>query len=200
MGQLLRQYQIPLIIASIAILLAAFNQQLHEVLSYQRSLISDGELWRLVTGNFLHSNWPHLLLNIGGLFLIWFVYNDLGDPLWQWIFLLTPLLGCTLLLFAFSPDLEGYVGLSGGLHGTIVAFGLADFRKNKLLSVLLVIGVTMKLGYEQVYGSSESIKELIQSNVAIDAHLWGAICGFAVGIIYLFYTNQNRSEEFANRD
>jgi rhomboid family GlyGly-CTERM serine protease len=93
----------------------------------------------------------------------------------------------TLLLYFLSPQLHGYVGLSGALHGTIVAFGLADWPKNKWTSTALIIGVTAKLIYEQLYGSSESVKQLINANVAVDAHLWGAVSGVLVGAVYLFW-------------
>ncbi len=186
-------FVLPLTTAIIALLLAVFHDTINPVFAYDRSLILSGELWRLLTGNFMHTNWMHFGLNMGGLGLIWLVYSDLATFRWQLSFLLLPLLGCTLLLLAFSPDMERYVGLSGGLHGTIVAFGLADFRKNRLLSILLVIGVSVKLIYEQLYGSSESIEQLIAANVAVDAHLWGAISGLILGGIFLLSTRKTSS-------
>ncbi len=193
----LKPYILPLCAAGVALLLAIFHSELNPVFAYDRSLIADGELWRLITGNWMHTNWTHFALNMGGLALIWLVYNDLANFRWQLSFLLIPMLGCTLLLLAFSPDMERYVGLSGGLHGTIVAFGIADYTKNRLLSILLVIGVSAKLIYEQLTGSSETIEQLIAANVAIDAHLWGAISGLILGLVYLL-THKTQLKTEAN--
>jgi len=37
------------------------------VLDYNRELIIDGEYWRLLSGNFNHTNIYHLILNLGAL-------------------------------------------------------------------------------------------------------------------------------------
>ena len=80
-----------------------------------------------------------------------------------------------------------FSSITGALHGTIVAFGLADWPKNKWTSTALIIGVTAKLIYEQLYGSSESVKQLINANVAVDAHLWGEVYVVLLGAVYLFW-------------
>jgi membrane associated rhomboid family serine protease len=41
----------------------------------------------------------------------------------------------------------------------------------------MLIGVTIKLIHEQLVGANKQVSELIEANVAIDAHLWGAIGG-----------------------
>lgn len=161
-------------------------------LIYDRGLIESGEFWRLVTANLLHTNWIHLLLNVGGMGLIWLIFWDVTNKKWQLTFIALPILLNTILLFFFSPDLERYVGLSGALHGTIIAFGLADFATNKLTSIGLFIGVSIKLGWEQVYGSSASVEKLISASVAIDAHLWGAVAGVVTGILYLLMEKRSQ--------
>ncbi len=182
-----------MILALICVLLAVLGDYIAEPLIYRRSLISDGEVWRLITGNLLHTNLNHLLLNLGGLFLIWFIFWDVSDQRWQSAFLIFPLLVNTVLLYWFTPSMEAYVGLSGALHGTIVAFGLADYRKNKWISVGLIIGVAIKLAYEQWTGSPEEMEVLIGAKVAIDAHLWGAISGLMIGAYYLLLGNKARN-------
>ena len=187
MTTLLWRYLIPLSTALLCLIPAIFSSELSAILSYQRSHITEGELWRLVSANALHTNWNHWALNMGGLFLIWFIFWDVCNKKWQAAFLIGPTMLNTLLLYFLSPQLQGYVGLSGALHGTIVAFGLADWPKNKWTSTALIIGVTAKLTYEQLYGSSESVKQLINANVAVDAHLWGAVSGVLVGTVYLIW-------------
>jgi membrane associated rhomboid family serine protease len=48
----------------------------------------------------------------------------------------------------------------------------------------MLIGVTIKLIHEQLVGANEQVSDLIEANVAIDAHLWGAIGGL---LFVLFY-------------
>ena len=181
---LAQRYSIPLSVALLAVLIALVPQ-VKEAFVYDRTLIDNGEFWRLISANLLHTNWIHLLLNLGGMGLIWLIFWDVTDAKWQLTFLLLPVILNTLFLYYFSPDMQRYVGLSGALHGTIIAFGLADFSNNKLTSIGLLVGVTIKLGWEQIYGSSESVEQLISATVAVDAHLWGAVAGLITGFIYL---------------
>ncbi len=181
MKTIIYRYSLPAILAIACLFLALYGDQVAEALIYRRSLIGDGEWWRLFTGNLLHTNTNHLLLNLGGLFLIWFIYWDVADQRWQAAFLGFPLILNTTLLYWLTPSMEAYVGLSGALHGTIVAFGLADYPKNRWISVGLVIGVAIKLAYEQWTGSPEGMEQIIGTKVAIDAHLWGAVSGLLIG-------------------
>ncbi|MGL4614442.1 MAG: rhombosortase, partial [Shewanella sp.] len=88
-----------------------------QLLAYQRSAITQGQWWRLVTGNLLHTNHWHLLMNLAGLWIVLFLhhfhYQLKGVSL---LFLLLCLLE-GLGLYLGYPQLLGYVGLSGMLHG-----------------------------------------------------------------------------------
>jgi len=192
MKTLFLRYHIPIILSLLCIVLAVLDSTLGEQLNFERTAILNGEVWRLLSGNLLHTNWNHLWLNLGGLWLIWGIFYDIGTNRWQWSAILVPIILTTPLLLWLSPDLHSYVGLSGALHGTIIAFGIADYRKNRWVSIGLILGVAIKLGFEQIYGTSESVKALIDADVAIDAHLWGAISGIVVGIWYLLKTDNNK--------
>lgn len=48
----------------------------------------------------------------------------------------------------------------------------------------MLIGVTIKLVHEQIVGANEQVSKLIEANVAIDAHLWGAIGGLLFVLLY----------------
>ncbi|MDF4897570.1 rhombosortase, partial [Vibrio parahaemolyticus] len=50
-------------------------------------------------------------------------------------------------------------------------------------SVLLVGGLIAKVAWEQVYGPSSSTAELIGANVAIDAHMFGALGGLVMALL-----------------
>ena len=82
-----------------------------------------------------------------------------------------------------SPELNQYVGLSGILHGVFVWGAIQDIKQQDKLGWLLLLGVTVKVIHEQLYGASSDVANLIDANVAIYAHLWGAIAGALVAIV-----------------
>ncbi len=152
---------------------------------YQKQLLGQGEIWRLFTGHFLHTNIYHLLLNLAALIMLWLLHGRFYSTLnYTALFLLTALI-TSLGLYYFSPDLQQYVGLSGVLHGVFVFGALMDIRAKDKTGYLLFIGVWLKIAHEQIYGASTDISALIAASVAVDAHLWGTLGGLLFSIIYL---------------
>lgn len=166
-----------LIIATIPLM----GDHISSLLSFQRTSIIDSEYWRLITANFIHLNDNHLYLNGAGLLLIWLLVGDKFKAI-EWLFL-TALLALTVSigLFIFNPDLQHYVGLSGVLHGLLVAGALKYYDSYEEM-VLLAL-VVVKLLYEQAYGPLSGSEELINGSVIVDAHLYGAIV--AMGYMYI---------------
>ena len=162
-----------------------FDSLLAEHLIYQRNEISNGELWRMLTGHFFHTNTYHLLLNLAALVLLWALHghfysikNYLG------LFLFSAII-CSIGLYFYSPQLIQYVGLSGALHGVFCFGALFDIKTHDKTGYLLFLGLWVKIIHEQIYGASEDVSNLIGANVAIDAHLWGAIGGLVFFVIYI---------------
>lgn len=156
-----------------------------EDLRYERAMLLDGEIWRLVTGNLTHLGWSHLALNGAGLIMIWlFFENEFSAP--QWLLLLLACgLGVTVGLFWLNPQLVWYVGLSGLLHGLFIAGAIQTFRAEPLFSSVMLGGFAAKLTYEQFRGALPSTAELSGGPVVVDAHLYGAIAGLIAGLILL---------------
>jgi rhomboid family GlyGly-CTERM serine protease len=157
---------------------------------YNRSLIERGELWRLFTGHFLHSNFFHLLLNLAALFMLYLLHGRFYSHSNIILLFILSMLITSLGLYYFSPELQQYVGLSGVLHGLFVFGAVMDIRANDKTGYLLFIGVWLKILHEQIYGASEDVSSLINASVAIDAHLWGAIGGLLFTLIYLVKSNK----------
>jgi len=152
--------------------------------NFNRTAIIAGEYWRIVTGHFFHTNTAHLLLNFAGLFMLWLLHGQYYT-VQQYVLLMVVLCTATsLFILGFSPDLKLYVGLSGVLHGVFVFGSLNDIREGEKTGYVLLLGLTLKVLHEQLYGPSADVSALINANVAIDAHMWGAIAG---GIYSLFY-------------
>ena len=168
-----------MLIAFVATLAYLFNDATSDIFVYQYQLISHGELWRTFTGHFFHTNGIHLLLNLAALALLWALHGHFYDiKSYSLLFILSALI-CSAGLYFFSPETRQYVGLSGVLHGIFVFGAIMDIRHKDKTGYLLFVGVWLKIAHEQFYGASEQVSSLIDANVAIDAHLWGAV-GFVM--------------------
>jgi rhomboid family GlyGly-CTERM serine protease len=161
-------------------------------LVYQHYLIRQFQWWRLITAHFLHTNAMHLLLNLAALWLLYGLHHRFYQVKQQLVLWFCCSLGVSLGLYVFQPSLIQYVGLSGILHGIFIWGALHDIRVNDKTGYLLLFGVLAKLAHEQFFGASESVSELIQASVAINAHLFGALTGiiFYVSSRFLHPSNQ----------
>lgn len=156
------------------------------IFNYQHSAIANGQIWRLFTGNLLHTNAWHLGMNLAGLWVIVFLHEihyryHVGKLI---------LLFCSLCLmeglglFNFYPSVSAYVGLSGVLHGLFAFGAVMDIRKGFRSGYLLVLGVIAKVMYEQYFGADAGLSELINARVSIESHLVGMISGFICAIVW----------------
>ena len=164
------------------------------VLTYQHSAIQDGQLWRLVTGNLLHSNIWHLTMNLAGFWIILFLhemhYKRHGSKLVTLCFCLCVLEG--IGLYFFFPKLAAYVGLSGVLHGLFTFGAMMDIRRGYRSGYLLLVGVMLKVGYEMYFGASEELASLIEIPVATESHFVGLLGGLISGGFWLSIANRFR--------
>lgn len=167
----------PLLVGSTAVILFWFAPGINELLAYDRYALQGWETWRIITGNLLHTNGYHLLLNLAGLALLYLLHAEYYQPLRFVKMFIWCCVGTTLGIYWLSPQLIWYVGLSGALHGMFVWGACLDIRQRMLTGWLLLAGVAVKVVYEQLAGSSASVARLIEANVAIDAHLYGAASG-----------------------
>jgi rhomboid family GlyGly-CTERM serine protease len=162
-----------------------FGESFAQTLVYRKDLISQGEIWRLLSGHILHTNSYHLLLNLVALFMMWALHGRFYSiKNYISLFLFCSLTTC-LGLYYFDPTLIQYVGLSGTLHGVFIFGALMDINAKDKTGYLLFIGAWAKIAYEQRYGASTDVISLIEANVAVNAHLWGAIGGLFFTIVYL---------------
>lgn len=170
------------------ILLLAFVSYLLEpasfnYLAYNRNDLENGQIWRLLTGNILHTNFHHLLLNSAGLVLVWALHGNHYKATWfLLLFTVCSLSACIGMWFS-APEMTSYVGLSGALHGLFVWGALKDIQIGLKSGWLLLLGVAIKVAHEQLTGPSSEVSEMINATVAIDAHLFGALGGLLFFII-----------------
>lgn len=182
---LLRYWFIPLVLAVLALAIMLAGEVLAESLRYQRESILGGGFWRLLSGHLVHLGWAHLWLNLAGLGLIWLLAGDAFTDTGWWLLIVFCALFIGFGLLLLNPQLQWYVGLSGILHGLLVAGLLAQLSTAGGGSVLLLLIVlALKLAWEQLFGSLPGSESGIGGNVVVDAHLYGAIGG-AVGAALL---------------
>ena len=70
-----------------------------------------------------------------------------------------------------------YVGLSGVLHGLLIAGAIRGFRALPSESAIIVGIVVVKLAYEQIAGPMPGSESVSGGDVVVNAHLFGAIGG-----------------------
>lgn len=171
------------------LLLSAILQAsgLTPLLRYSRDAIAAGEIWRVITGHLLHLGAAHFVLNaIGTALAAALVGAQLRPLAWGWVWL-----ACALSvsggLWFLQPSIGWYLGLSGVLHGLIVAGGIAclgDYRE-RLFAAAVLVAIAAKLGWEYWSGAMPGTTVLAGGSVVTEAHLYGAIGGLLAGLAVL---------------
>lgn len=179
--------QVPLAIAGASLVAAALGDAGRLWLRWDREAIAAGEWWRLVTGHFVHLNLGHFVLNLAGLALVWVLVGDRYRPLGWWIVIAVSVAGMDAGFWFLDPGLSWYVGLSGLLHGLLMAGTVDRLREAPLESAVLALVVTAKLAYEQYAGPLPGSETSTGGPVVVNAHLYGAIAGAAAGLVTLLY-------------
>ena len=141
--------------------------------------IHHGEWWRIVTGNLTHTNLAHLAVNIAALWIIAFFFRPTSRNFTIVFITLCAIVG----FFNLFTTLSIYVGLSGVLHGLFGYWALKEVFAGRKSSIFLVGALIAKVAWEQCFGPSVSTTELISADVAIEAHLSGAMGGLGMALL-----------------
>ena len=174
---------IPVVVSLLSIFFQAMGWD--TVLRYSREGVQQGAWWLLMTGNLVHLGWSHLILNLAGLFMVWWFYDDeFSVPEWLWIFVVSGLF-VTVGLYFLDPELIWYVGLSGLLHGLFIAGGIRLLGRDTRFAVMLLALFAAKLTYEQTVGSLPGTTDMAGGPVVVNAHLYGSIGGAVAAISLL---------------
>ena len=176
---------LPVSVLVLSVLIYFLPANVSNYLIYDRDLLAQGELWRLLSSHFVHTNFNHLMLNIAGLTMLWALHGDHYDNKNYALAFIISMIVCSAGIYFFDTDMQRYVGLSGVLHGIFIWGAFLDIKRGWKSGYLLVIGVIAKVAYEQVFGASAEVESIINASVAIDAHLWGTVGGLvaSIGII-----------------
>lgn len=179
----LKFWWLPALVGVSALLIMASGEAASIPLRYQREAILSGEWWRLWSGHWVHLGWIHLWLNLAGLVLSWLLVGRAFSELAWLIFMALIPLFISLCLLFWLPELEWYVGLSGLLHGVLLAGALRLYWRGQGDALILVLLVVVKLVWDFWQGA-EGTEAAIGGAVIVHAHLFGAIGGVLFVILH----------------
>lgn len=169
-------------------------QWFQEGLLFERTLIIDGEWWRIITGNFVHNNYPHLFMNLSGLLLLGLLFNE-TFPVKHFL-IATALLSAVVGfgLYTYTPRLTMYVGFSGVLYGLYLVGAITAIKhKDMITGVGVFIIILGKLIWDIFDPSlNQSSAALIDIPVATESHWLGVLGGVMIGIAYFFMEKNDR--------
>jgi len=171
------------------LLLSAYLQFSGQVPSwrYDRALIDGGDYWLLLSGNMVHLNWTHWMLNIAGLTIGIYFFGSYGS-VFHWlsvIFISAVFVGVGL--YWFNPEVTTYVGLSGVLHGLLIYGGVRETRVYPASGYMFLLILVGKLIWEIIYGVMPGSEDLIDGRVVTDSHLYGAIGGALATVLLVLF-------------
>ena len=181
----LRVHALPLFLVGLSILLAIVGKGATNLLRYDREGILHGQWWRLVSGNLVHLGWPHLLLNLAGLILVWLLFRQTLTTRSWIVVTVASAFAVGVGLLSFDPALEWYVGLSGVLHGLFAAGVIAGLFGGNRGDWLLLALIVVKIIWEQLVGTMPGTAEIAGGTVIVDAHLYGAIGGAVTALLII---------------
>ncbi|MBV7317442.1 rhombosortase [Shewanella sp. NIFS-20-20] len=152
-------------------------------LSYRRDQIAAGAWWQIFSANVLHTNGWHTLLNVLALGIICQLFPWRLNFLRMWALFIALCFFQGVGLYLCYPTTQGFVGLSGILHGLFAFAVIIDIRHKDPWGYILLLAMLAKVFIEQWAGPHQFTGELINARVAIEAHLIGIVAGMCLGIL-----------------
>jgi rhomboid family GlyGly-CTERM serine protease len=160
-------------------------------LAYQRDLIAAGELWRLLTGHFVHWSHEHLVWD-ACTFLALGAACELRSRERLLVCLAASVVAIPVVVWLLLPELERYAGLSGidsALFGLLGAGLVREQWERGNSAALAVAGVLclaflLKTGFEMSSGGTVFVGDLAPGIVSVPlAHLAGALAGVMAALL-----------------
>jgi len=178
---LTKQMNLKLLITVLAVSLLSFCLQFWQPqLVYNRETVSQGEVWRIVTSQLVHTNWPHYLLNLSSVWLFAFLFYTTINFKTFTINLFSLIVAVGVCIHLWEPRILWYAGLSGAIYGLYLIGAYSALKSDDYLigigTALLILG---KVGFDHWFGPIQDNSELIEARVVTEAHVYG-ICAALV--------------------
>ena len=159
------------------------GQQLPEALDAVSPLMS------LITYQFLHGGWAHLIFNI---MFLWIFGDNIEDALGHsrffLFFLICGVIGGLVHCLVDTTDMTPVIGASGSISGILGAY-LLLYPRARLL-VLLFMFIPIRLPAMLVIGTffaQDLLWAATNSPAALGVAVWAHIGGFLAGVFLVYY-------------
>jgi rhomboid family GlyGly-CTERM serine protease len=153
-------------------------------LQYDRAAIAAGQWWRLLSCNFVHLGWWHLVFNQASLVLLVLLCPE-RLPAWAWLLRIVALgVGMSLGLYYLSPQVQTYVGLSGMVYGLFVLGLIRQALRRDEIGIACLVFLVARVGWELRFGASASEVRLIGGVVVPQSHMYG----MGTAVLYMIFT------------
>lgn len=138
--------------------------------------IFQGQLWRLVSGHFMHADLQHLLWNCLGLAVLGTLLEYRSRRV-LWAALAAGIVFVSALLLTPFSQLEYYCGLSGVLNTLLlVALWIEWKSTGSWLIIVLTLGIIIKTLIEVSQGIS------ILTHISWPPYAWSHVAGLIAGL------------------
>lgn len=141
--------------------------------------IFQGQLWRLVSGHFMHADLQHLLWNCLGLAVLGTLLEYRSRRV-LWAALAAGIVFVSALLLTPFSQLEYYCGLSGVLNTLLlVALWIEWKSTGSWLIIVLTLGIIIKTLIEVSQGVS------ILTHISWPPYAWSHVAGLIAGLFMI---------------
>jgi rhomboid family GlyGly-CTERM serine protease len=177
-----------LALSLLIILLTTLSPWVFTSLTFDPEKITHGQLWRLLSGHFVHFGWPHTLMNVAAFMLCSLALLAHYSVTKTLLLIFWCCMAVSAGMYFFNPEYATYAGLSGSIHGFIVAGLLQSKAHPRWLRAIALALLSAKLFQEQSPNyQATDLQALLPVPVAVDAHLYGAISGIAFVVFDCLY-------------
>ena len=167
-------------VISLILVMLLFQLLGPELFRFEIRLVKEYQLWRILTGHWVHANWIHFFLNMAG-FLLCLALTGVNWKIWQWIWRIIVLSsGISAGFYLLHPEVSWYVGFSGVLFGLYVLAAFASLPAQFFMSAILLVFIGVKIILEQGASVNITTSDLIGVPVLVDAHLYGVLIALAM--------------------
>jgi rhomboid family GlyGly-CTERM serine protease len=159
-------------------------------LAYRRDLVAAGELWRLITGHFVHWSPGHLMWDVGT-FLVLGAACELRSRKRLLSCVLVSMVAIPGAIWLLLPRLELCAGLSGIDSALFALLGAELVRERSrrrsalvmAFALALGLGFALKIGFEVTNGATVFVSDLAPGIVPVPlAHLAGGAVGLLAAL------------------
>lgn len=174
----------PIALAVLIALLSLMGDPGRAWLALDRSQLEAGQVWRMLSGHFVHLGSYHAMLNLLGLLALLLLCPErVSAREWLRRVLMLSLL-TSLALYLFAPSVDHYVGFSGVLHGLFLLGLVPMAQRRDGVAIGCLLYLFGKLVWEIVMGAPVSDEQAIGGRVVTEAHLFGTLAALGYGLIF----------------